>query len=207
MQSADFNLLTTIDGVIPWRRTQLRITDDGRLVWGDDPQRAGRALADLREIRLWCEKPKLTEPVGRAELRFADGARVRVAGGAFAGSPDAVSSRTYRDFLRHLHAALNAADRNRISFRRGLPGGSPLRGWIAGIFLACLDIGLVAFVFMNMREDASAFVAPAIIVFGAAGLVGAAGVGQALAGRHYDPDRIPSDLTPLQYADRGTEKI
>jgi len=207
MQSKEFSLLATIDGVTPWHRMQFRVTEDGRLVWSEDPRRAGKVLADLREIRLWCEKPKLTWPVGRAELRFADGSRVRLSGGAFTGSPDAVSARTYLHFLRNLHAALGEADRNRISFRRGLPGGSPLRGWIAGIALACLDIVLVALTLINMRADASAFVVPAVLVFGAAGLVGAAGAGQAFAGRQYDPDRIPSDLTPLQHPDGDAEKI
>lgn len=206
MRNAAFCLLVTIDGVVPWHRALLRVTQDGRIVWGDDPNRSGRALADVREIRLWCEKPKLTWPVGRAELRFVDGLRLRVSGGAFTGSSDAVSAQTYRHFLGQVHAALGAADRNSISFRRGLPGGSPLRGWAVGVVLACMNIGLVAWPLMNMRADASAFVVPAIVVFGAAGLVGAAGVGQAFAGRQYDPDKIPSDLTPLQPA-TGTEKI
>jgi hypothetical protein len=207
MQNAEFSLLVTVDGVIPWHRARLRVTEDGRLAWGDDPRRAGRALADLRAIRLWCEKPKLTWPVGRAELRFADGLRLRVSGGAFTGSPDAVSARTYLNFLRHLHAALGATEPSHVSFRRGFPGGSPLRGWMVGIFLACLDIGLVAWLLINMRADAQAFVTPAIILFGAAGLLGAAGAGQVFAGRQYDPDRIPPDLTPLQHSDRVAEKI
>lgn len=206
MQNDEYSLLATIDGVVPWHRMPLRLTDDGWLAWGDDPRRTRRALADLREIRLWCEKPKLTWPVGRAELRFADGLRLRVAGGAFTGSPDAVSAQTYLHFLKRLHAALGAAERSRISFRRGLPSGSPLRGWIVGIGLACLDVVLVALALMHMREDAAPFVVPAILVFGAAGLVGAAGAGQAFAGRIYDPDKIPADLTPLRH-DQDAEKI
>ncbi|WP_298816071.1 hypothetical protein [uncultured Roseibium sp.] len=191
-----YSLFTSVDGEPTSRDLELRITDDMRLVWGKDPVRDARPLAEVIEIRLWAEKPKIADPAGRALIKFTDGMSVKVSGAFATGAPDTIRARTYLEFLRHLHRCLAPGHKRNIRFLRGTANGSPAKGWTVFAVSAGIDVALFVFLWMNMRADAQWFVRPGLIIFALLGLVAAASFGQATYGRRYDPDRIPTDLTP-----------
>ena len=191
-----YTLYTSIGGALVPRDLDLRITDDLRLVWGEDPVRDARPLADITEIRLWTEKPEIADPAGRALITFADGMSVKVSGAFMTGAPDAARARTYLEFLRHLHRCLDPGRKTNIRFLRGFANGSPTKGWTFFAVGVVIDIALFVFLWMNIRADAQWFVRPGLILFALLGLIAAANLGQATYGRKYDPDRLPSDLTP-----------
>lgn len=192
-----YSLNTSIDGALQSRDLVLRITGDLRLEWGKDPVREAQPLADITEIRLWAEKPKIADPAGRALIRFADGKTIKVSGASVTGAPDRVRARTYLEFLRHLHRCLDTRQKTEIRFLRGFAKGSPVKGWTVFAVCAAVDLALFVFLWTNMRADAQWFVRPGLIIFGLLGLAAAASIGQATYGRRYDPARLPRDLTPL----------
>ncbi len=190
MPGSTFELNLRPGGTIGLRTGTLMLAADGTLDWGE----GAVPLSMVREVRLWTEKPELaTRAVGRAELRFADGRRVVVTGGGRTGAPDAARAERYGAFLVALHRAVPARD---VAFRRGLRGGSPARGWAVFAVIAAIDMALLVWLWSAMRDEAAGFVRPLLLVFGAAGLVAAAGAGQAAAGRSYDPRAIPHELLP-----------
>ncbi|MEM8731169.1 MAG: hypothetical protein AAGF79_14755 [Pseudomonadota bacterium] len=191
-----YSLFTSIDGSLLPRDLELRVTEDLRLDWGEDPTRATRRLADIAEIRLWVEKPKIAASAGRALITFVDGQSLKVSGADLTGAPDAIRARTYQKFLHHLHACLDSGQKDNVRFLRGVANGSPAKGWTFFAVSAVIDLALFVFLWTNMRADAQWFVRPGLIVFALLGLVAAAGLGQATSGGRYDPDRIPNDLIP-----------
>ncbi|MBF9029721.1 hypothetical protein HKCCE3408_04870 [Rhodobacterales bacterium HKCCE3408] len=190
MADRQFELNARPAGTLLLQPMVLTLTDAPALDWGSGPV----SLSTLRGIRLWTEKPEYTARVGRAELTFLDGPPLIVTGGARMGGPDAGQARTYRAFLDALHAAVPRD--GRIEFRRGLKGGSPARGWTTFAIIAVIDLALLIWLWGAMREDAHALVRPGLILFALLGLCLAAGAGQAMAGRSYDPRSIPRDLVP-----------
>ncbi|MBF9033398.1 hypothetical protein HKCCE2091_04040 [Rhodobacterales bacterium HKCCE2091] len=191
MDGQGFTLATRQGGTILLRDAVLTLPGDGTLGLGGDRV---VPLAELRGIRLWTEKGDQTRPVGRAELTFLHGPPVVVTGATPMGASDAARGKRYRAFIEALHEALPQGAR--VEFRRGFRGGSPARGWIGFGIAAALDIALLVLFLGNVREDSGPLVRPVAVIFAVAGLIGAAGFGQAMAGRGYDPRAIPAELLP-----------
>lgn len=196
MSTLSHPLYTAINGDVIPREMTLRVTDAAAFEWRKDGDLEARPLADIREIRLWVVTRKIASTSGKAEIRFADGTRLRISSTTLNGAKDTVRDQSYRRLMRDLHDALTPEQMAHIVFRRGLANGSPAKGWTAFAVCAAVDVAVIAFIWVSMRDDAQWFVRPALVVFGLAGLVLAASVGQAMAGRTYNPAALPSDLFP-----------
>lgn len=197
MSMERYSLFTSIDGALLPRDRELRITEDFRLVWGEDPVRDAQPLADITEIRLWTEKPEIADASGRAMIKFINGKSVKVSGAYVTGAPDAERARTYLQFLRQLHRSLDSGQKARIRFLRGFANGSPAKGWTLFAVAAAVDVALFVFLWTNMRADAQSYGRPILVLGALLGLGLAASLGQATYGRKYDPENIPSELTPV----------
>lgn len=196
MTTHSYQLYAAINGSMLPRRLTFRITEEACLEWQGDTDHDVRSLAEIRYVRLWTESPRIGRPSGRAQIRFSDGTRIWLSGAILAGAADNDTASTYRSFLQALHNTLAAKQLPNISFRRGFANGSPAKGWTAFVICVAIDIALVVFVWTQMRDGAYWIVRPAVLAFGIAGLVLAASVGQALAGRTYDPTDLPHELLP-----------
>ena len=196
MSTLGHPLYTAINGAAIPREMTLRVSDAAALEWRKDGDFEARPLADIREIRLWVVTRKIGSTSGKAEISFADGTRLRISSTTLNGAKDTVRDQSYRTLMQELHGALTTEQMAKIVFRRGAANGSPAKGWTAFAVCAAVDVALIAFIWISMRDDAQWFVRPVLIVFGLAGLVLAASVGQAMAGRTYNPAALPSDLFP-----------
>lgn len=189
-------LIAAVNGAVLPRELTLSITEEANLEWRGKTDHGMQPLAEIRHIRLWAEYSGVGRPAGRAEIRFADGTRIWVSGATRTGASDIDRARVYRAFLQRLHDTLTAQQKAEIAFRRGLANGSPAKGWTAFAVCLALDVALVGFFWNHMREDVQWIARPILVVFGLAGVVLAASVGQAMAGRSYDPNALPDDLLP-----------
>lgn len=196
MSTRGHSLYTAINGAVIAREMTLRVTDQATLEWEDDGRLEEQPLADIREIRLAVMVRSMATTSGKAEIRFADGTQLRITAATLVGAKDTRRDESYRRLMLELHAALTPERRSKIEFRRGLANGSPAKGWTAFAVIAAVDIALLVFLWVYMRDDAQWFVRPALILFGLASLVLAAVAGQAMAGRTYDPTALPSELFP-----------
>lgn len=196
MSSFGHLLYAAIDGAVVPHEVALRVTGEATLEWEKEERVEARPLSDIREIRLWVVVRELASRSGKAEIRFSDGFRLQISSMTVNGAKDSVRDEAYRRLMRELHDALTPKQRAEVDFRRGLAKGSPAKGWTVFAVCAVLDAAIIGFLWTNMRDDAQWFVRPMLIVFGLAGLALAASVGQAMAGRTYNPSALPSDLFP-----------
>jgi hypothetical protein len=129
----------------------LRLVDDGvtladgKLIWRVRGAPVERALADLRQVRLWVIPAGRFGRAGRAALTFRDGRVLSVFGTDAYGRVSRDHAFAYRAFMRDLHRQAGALPDVRFMAGRTAEGGAlPRSTWLllaaiiagAGLFLA-----------------------------------------------------------------------
>jgi hypothetical protein len=195
--NAVFTLGITGDGWF-FNRTDTELTLTAEGVRYTFEGRSGlRAYSGLASIRLQMMSP---EPTWAAlvELRFARRPALVVYSMAADGTRSPERDRDFLDFVSVLHRRLTAADRSRISFRRGVsPARNAFVGFGATLFAA---MALLCLAFVAMGWATIIEILWPGIVFGmfAAGFFK---IARMTRPGLYDPLHLPPELVPG--ADQG----
>lgn len=164
--------------------------DGGNLSWSRDGETRSQPLAELRDVQLTV-RPMKSGPVPECRLGFADATSVTVVASTRLGSPDPDLRRVYAEFLRDLHARLDAGMRTQIQFGAGLSQDRVRKLTIVSV------VGAVATFLLVVLSLAAKEMRGLLLAVGSASMTWRA-MSSVEANRptNYDPNAIPETMIP-----------